>query len=264
MPDTAGSPMHSSLPRPSAAADAPLANGKGCWSVVSVPGIGSVETALARQQALADEVDATVRPVLMLWRCHQALLVSRTETRLPRFQQACIELASTGWPVVLRRSGGSACPIGPGTVQVSTIELAAPEETMEAKYAALAGIIQSALRAFGIESRTGTVAEAYCPGRFDVTVDGKKIAGISQRWFRNRNGVRYVTTAASVNVEQAPEQLAAVVNHFYDSAGSNQRCAVTALTSMRLSHATPLVAGQDSVAAAFDRGHRGRTSWPDR
>jgi lipoate-protein ligase A len=242
--------MKLSLPK-AAATGAPAPDHKAGWRVIRVPGASSVESGLARQQQLADEIDETATPVLMVWRCHQALLVSRTETRLSRFHQACIDLASTGWPVVLRKSGGGACPVGPGTVQICTIEPTAPEVTMEAKYAFLADLIQAALRAFGIDSRTGPVADAYCPGRFDIAVEAKKIAGMSQRWFRNRRSVRCVTTDASLNVRETPEQLAAVVNRFYCSAVSRCHCAAHAITNIQC-NTNSLVADQDLVATVAD------------
>jgi lipoate-protein ligase A len=206
---------------------------------------------LARQQGLAGEINRTTMPVLMVWRSHQALLVSRTETRLPCFHQACIKLASTGWPVVPRKSGGGACPVGPGTIQVSTIEAAAPDATMQAKYAFLAGLIHSTLRDFGIDSQIGPVAEAHCPGRFDVAVEGKKIAGISQHWFRNPRGIRCTVTAASINVEEPPERLADLVNRFYRSAESPGHCEANAITNIRC-NVRSLVADQDLVVAVAD------------
>ena len=208
---------------------------KAGWQVVCVPGLHSVEIGLARQQTLADELTSqSATPSLMLWRCQPALLVTRSETRLPHFDDAAAEMQAAGWPVLLRKSGGGACPAGLGTVQVSVIEAAAPGATMNVKYAALAELIQGTLRSYQIVSQTGFVAGAYCPGSYDLAVDGKKIAGMSQYWFRNCCGIRCVVTAASINVEEPPNVLAGVVNQFYSSAGSPLHCQAAALTNMRL------------------------------
>jgi hypothetical protein len=131
------------------------------------------------------------------------------------------------------------------------IEAAAPDATMQAKYASLAKVIQATLHAFGIASETAPVAEAYCPGRFDIAVEGKKIAGISQHWFRNPRGTRCAVTAASINVEESPEVLAAVVNRFYCSAESPGHCDATVITNIRC-NARSLVAEQDLVVAIAD------------
>jgi lipoate-protein ligase A len=153
---------------------------------------------------------------------------------LPRFAAAAAELRDIGWPVLLRGSGGAACPVGPGTVQVSLIEPAGSAAAMNAKYAGLAGLIRAALQLYRVVVRRGLVVGAYCPGKSDLAVEGKKIAGMSQHWFRNRCGVRCVVTAASINIEEAPEEFERVVNQFYRSAGSPLRCSAAALTNLRL------------------------------
>jgi lipoate-protein ligase A len=69
-------------------------------------------------------------------------------------------------------------------------------------------------------SEIRSIAGAYCPGNCDIAVEGKKIAGLSQHWFRNRHSVRCITTAASINVEERPKAFAGAINQFYRSAGS--------------------------------------------
>lgn len=203
--------------------------------VVTDPGVCSVEAGLAHQRALAEQLsDQSSAPVLLMWRSRPALLVSRSETRLPRFADSAAELREIGWPVLLRGSGGAACPVGPGTVQVSLIEPADSVVAMNAKYAGLAELIRAALHLHRIAARIGPVVGAYCPGKFDLAVDGRKIAGMSQHWFRNRGGVHCVVTAASINIEEAPEQFERVVNQFYRSAGGPLRCSASTLTNLRL------------------------------
>jgi hypothetical protein len=224
------------------------------WQVVYVPGIDAVEIGLGRQQALADElISPFVTPAVMIWRCQPALLVTRSDTRLPRFDAAAAAMRAARWPVFLRKSGGGACPVGAGTVQISMIEAASADATMNAKYVALTKIIQSALGFFGIASRTGSVAGAFCPGNYDLAVLGKKIAGMSQHWSRNRLGVRCIVTAASINIEEPPDVFADVVNLFYGSAGSPLRCQAAALTNMRLCAGTHYVTDSELASAVINQ-----------
>ena len=228
------------------------ANITGDRQIVLVPEIYPVEIGLARQQALADVLTSqSAAPALMAWRCQPALLVTRSETRLPHFDGAAAAMQAAGWPVLLRKSGGGACPVGSGTVQVSMIEAAFSGATMKAKYAVLTRLIQSTLDFFQIVSRTGSVLGAYCSGSCDLAVQGKKIAGMSQHWFRNRCGIRCVVTAASINIEEAPDVFAGVVNRFYDSAGGPLRCQAAALTNMRLCAGTTHLAGRDLASAVM-------------
>lgn len=214
------------------------------WRAVCIPETHPAEFGLAQMETLADELTGeSVAPALLVWRSQRALLVTRTDTHMPGFRESSDQIAAAGWPVVVRKSGGGACPISPGTVQVATIEPVVPGTTMNAKYDALTKLIQSTLQFFQLVARSGPIADAYCPGSYDLAIYGKKIAGISQHWLRNHSGIRCVVTAASINVEEAPDVLADAVNRFYSNAEKPLRCQAASLTSVRLS-------GGDDVEAA--------------
>jgi hypothetical protein len=205
----------------------------GGWRTVRLAQLLPAKMGLARMQQVADEIahEAAV-PALLIWRSQRALLVTRQDTRLPGFHESAAQMASVGWPVVARRSGGGACPVGPGTLELATVEPALAGATMNAKYEALSALIQAALHGFGIAARSGPVASAYCRGNYDLAVAGRKIAGLSQHWFRNRNDIRCVVTAASVNVAETSDALAAAVNRFYGAAGGRSRCRAACLTGL--------------------------------
>lgn len=211
----------------------PLPNGAaGAWRIVRIEQVLPAETGLARLQQIADKISGAVA-ALLIWRSQRAVLVTRQDTHLPHFHEACEYMAAAGWPVVVRRSGGGACPVGPGTIEVATVEPAAPAATINAKYEALSSLIQSGLQSFEILAQDAPVAGAYCSGNYDLAVAGRKIAGLSQHWFRNRSGVRCVVTAASINVEETPSALANAVNRFYRHAGGRARVQATCLTGVR-------------------------------
>lgn len=220
------------------------------WRIFGSPEIYPVEFRLAHEQVLADELtDQPTRRSLVIWRCKPSLLVTRTEMRLPHIEHVSAELRAAGWPLVLRKSGGAACPVGPGTVQLSMIEAAKCDATLAEKYRALAQLMKAVLCLYRIPAEIRLVAGAYCPGSYDLAVQSRKIAGMSQHWFRNRGGTRCIVTAASINIEEPPDMLAAVVNRFYDRAGGPFRCNAESLTNMRLCGARA-VAPDDDLAAA--------------
>jgi hypothetical protein len=226
----------------------------GCRQLMSIPAARPVEAGLARQRELADRLTSpSSAPLLLVWRSRPALLISRTETRLLHFEEAVTDMRAAGWPVVLRKSGGGACPVGPGTVQVSMIDPVLPQTTINGRYAVLAELLQATLRRYRVLAEIGLVAGACCPGAYDLAVAGRKIAGISQHWFRNRRGIRCVVTAASINVEEAPDEVAWVVNRFYRQAGSELRCDVGALTNFQLCGGAPGICGLDFVDLLIDQ-----------
>lgn len=224
------------------------------WRVVCTAVPDAAEAGLARQQALAEDIaGASSTPVLLIWRSQPALLVTRTDALLPRFEQAAQAAQEAGWPVLIRRSGGSACPVAPGTAQVATIMPASPGSAIEAHYDRLSQFIGRALRDFGVASGIGRVAEAFCQGRYDIGVAGRKIAGLSQRWFRNSRGVYCAVTAASINVTEDPPALAEAVNRFYEAAGGDARCRADAITCLRLCDGAGGRAERDLMASFIKR-----------
>jgi lipoate-protein ligase A len=226
----------------------------GNWRVISAPDVGAVEIALERQLTLANELTSqSAAPSLFVWRCQRTLLVTRPETRLPKFEEASAALQTAGWPVVLRKSGGGACPVGPGTVQISMAEVALAGTTIAAKYGALAELIRTGLSSYQITAQAGPVNGAYCPGTFDLAVQGKKIAGMSQHWFRNCFGIHCVVSAASINVEESPDEFADVVSQFYSRAGSSLCCTASAITNMRLCSRAANIAGREMIATVINR-----------
>jgi hypothetical protein len=141
--------------------------------IIAISAAHPVEAGLARQQELADQLTGpSSAPLLLVWRSEPALLVSRTETRLPHFEDALTDMRAAGWPVVLRKSGGGACPVGRGTVQVSMIDPILPLTTINGRYAVLAELLQATLRRYSVLADPGLVAAAYCPGTYDFAVAG--------------------------------------------------------------------------------------------
>lgn len=191
----------------------------------------TAEAGLQRQQRLAEFITPERPRLLLLWRAPQALLVCRGDTYLPDFSRAADRLDAEGWPVLLRRSGGSACPIAGGTLQIAIARAAVPGLTIEDGYGELAGLIRDALRSCGLAAEIGAVPEAFCPGRYDIAIGGRKVAGLSQHW-RTCGGVMTATTAATLIVTSDTAPLVQIVNLFYEIAGGTSRCTETAVSTV--------------------------------
>lgn len=118
-------------------------------------------------------------------------------------------------PVLVRGSGGQVVVHGPGVLQVS---LAVPEAvwtgSIDEAFGLFAqGVVRGLVR-LGFRPEVGEIPEAYCPGRYDVAIAGRKIMGISQRRTR-----RALLVHGALNVAVAPEWLADHLEAFYAAAG---------------------------------------------
>ncbi len=200
--------------------------------VVRMEDFPAAAAGIARQESLSAEVAAGERPLLLMWQAPRALIVGRSDTRLPGFTDACERLAAEGWPVHVRRSGGSACPVSEATLQIALTERAPAGTTIDAGYEHVAAMLQALLEPLGLDALPCEATTAFCPGRYDLTVDGRKIAGLSQHWQQKPDGMT-VTTAASLIVEDCREEFVRIVDMFYAAAGSPSRCAPRSISSVR-------------------------------
>ncbi|MDH5540882.1 MAG: lipoate--protein ligase [Rhizobacter sp.] len=173
------------------------------------------------------------RAAAHLWRGEPGLLVPRSCTALP------------GWPaaqrshrVLVRASGGGVVPQGPGLLNLSLVWCAegstgsVPTGT-DAVYRALCDEIGGALSRLGIEAAPQAVDGSFCDGRFNLAVDGRKLAGAAQSW-RRIAGVPVVLAHAVIVVDADPLALTDTVNAFERDLGSGRRYRADALTSVAL------------------------------
>jgi octanoyl-[GcvH]:protein N-octanoyltransferase len=141
------------------------------------------------------------RPVARLWQAAPSLVVPRRLSDLTLFDHAAARSARRNWPVVTRGSGGHAVPLQPGILNLTLAYPAASGWSIDAAYRHLAGILVAALCATGIDARIGEVPGAFCPGRFDLSVGGRKVAGTAQRRRPLPDGSSLVLAHACLLVE---------------------------------------------------------------
>lgn len=140
---------------------------------------------VAWDAALGEEVAASDGPATYrVWTNERCIVVTRREARLPGYREAARASRNEGWPVVVRDSGGTAIPHLPETLQF-TLTLPrrrGDEPTIEAVYRALGAPVRDALERLGLPATFGQVPRSFCDGRFNLVVDGRKVAGSAQRW----------------------------------------------------------------------------------
>jgi lipoate-protein ligase A len=182
---------------------------------------------LQAEQDLLAEVCAGRQPHgLLFWQpTDHALVMPRRMNRLQHFDSACAELAASGWPVLLRETGGEPVPQSPATVNVALVYAAPRSEgdqnRLEIAYRRLCDPLCAVLDAYGGKSSLGEVAGAFCDGRFNVNLDGRKWVGTAQRWRQGLSGTRPVVLVhGAMLMNNERQSMVGAVNRF------NQRCGV--------------------------------------
>ncbi|MHA7966903.1 lipoate--protein ligase family protein [Paenibacillus sp. CAU 1782] len=156
--------------------------------------------------------------VCHIWRQSRAFILGSRDNRMPHADGAKQWLQASGWPVMVRNSGGAAVPLDSGVVNLSLI---LPKgETSETGYngdfETMYRLIAQALRNTGKAVEKGEIQGAYCPGDFDLSIDGFKFCGIAQR-----RQVHAAIIQAFVVAEGSGRDRAEFVRSFYDIASGN-------------------------------------------
>ena len=184
---------------------------------------------LVRVGTLAKSIAAgKYPPCLLIWRAHPALVATGSEARLAGFDRASAMLLASGWPVVTRKSGGGLFPVTPDTLQMAVLRRHEQGLSFDNVYDHLARTIIGALASMGLEGEVGEVPTGFCPGRYDIAIGGRKLAGLSQHWPADGS----IIAEASVLMGGDPHELAAAVNCFHVETGSGRCCDPAAITSV--------------------------------
>lgn len=126
-------------------------------------------------------------PATRTWVHHDTIVLGIQDARLPFLQGGIDYLKQQGYRVIVRNSGGLAVVLDSGVFNITLVFSEKQKVDIDRGYEAMAAFVRRMLEPFEVTVETGEVKGSYCPGRFDLSINGKKFAGISQR--RIRSGI---------------------------------------------------------------------------
>ena len=187
----------------------------------------TVEAGLQAEQDLLATVCAGDQEFgLLFWQpSDRALVMPRRLSRLPGFEEACLASAENGWPVLLRETGGEPVPQSAATVNIALVYAPPRSEgdhgRIETGYRRLCDPICTLLTELGGNASLGEVEGAFCDGRFNVNLDGRKMVGTAQRWRQSKGGQRPVGLVhGALLLDDERESMVQAVNRFNEACGS--------------------------------------------
>lgn len=197
---------------------------------MSLPTPLTIEFGLqAEQDLLASVCAGDAEFGLLFWQpTDRALVMPRRLNRLPQFDHACEVSAAAGWPVLLRETGGEPVPQSAATINIALVYAPPRSEgdlnRIETGYRRLCDPICQLLDELGGTSSVGEIDGAFCDGRFNVNLDGRKMVGTAQRWRQSQGGQRPVGLVhGAMLMDDEREAMVAAVNRFNEACGLEQR-----------------------------------------
>jgi octanoyl-[GcvH]:protein N-octanoyltransferase len=168
----------------------------------------------ALEELLCRKIGQGASPMLHLWRHPGAFVMGLRDSRLPQVHEARKWLESQGYTTAVRNSGGAAVPLD---LNVLNMTLMLPRITGNMDYRkdfeTMTELIRESLAELTGDVMNGEVAGSFCPGDYDMSIQGRKFCGIAQRRQQFALAVQ-----AFVIVDGAGEDKAAMARAFYDRA----------------------------------------------
>ncbi|MGG3999220.1 lipoate--protein ligase family protein [Anoxybacillus kestanbolensis] len=195
------------------------------WRVIDHTSLGpsfDAKQSFAFDDALCESVGSgQSQPVVRLWVHHHTVVLGIQDTKLPHIERGLAYLHEQGWHTIVRNSGGLAVVLDEGVLNVSLIFPDTKKGIdIDRGYEAMATLIACMLPEARVQA--GEVVGSYCPGSFDLSIDGKKFAGISQRRIRGGVAVQVYICANESGATRAE-----FIRQFYERALAGEQTKFT-------------------------------------
>lgn len=151
-------------------------------------------------------------PTVRTWVHGNTVVLGIQDHRLPHIEEALPILHAAGYQTIVRNSGGLAVVLDEGVLNVSIV-LSEQEGSIDIPegYEAMLEFVRLLFPEAADQIEAYEIVGSYCPGTYDLSIDGRKFAGISQR--RLRQGV---AVQVYLCVEGSGSERAALVRDLYE------------------------------------------------
>lgn len=152
-------------------------------------------------------------PTIRTWVHDHTVVLGIQDHRLPFVQEGIEYLKSGGYDSIVRNSGGLAVVLDEGVLNVSIV-LSEKQNAININsgYDVMVDFIKLLFPSVANQIEAYEIVGSYCPGTYDLSIGGKKFAGISQR--RLRDGV---AVQIYLCIEGSGSERAQLIKNFYDS-----------------------------------------------
>lgn len=155
--------------------------------------------------------------VMRAWVHAPTVVLGIQDTRLPAAADGLEYLREQGYEVIVRNSGGLAVVLDEGIYNLSLIFKEERRTSIHAGYEWMWSFMQEVFDDSPGYIDAYEIVGSYCPGSYDLSIDGKKFAGISQR--RIRGGVAVQIYLA---VTRSGAARAEILREFYERAAADR------------------------------------------
>lgn len=150
-------------------------------------------------------------PTIRLWVHQNTVVLGIPDARLPFIEEGVGLLSQRGYHAVVRNSGGLAVALDEGVLNISLVLPDVKNLSIHVCYEAMVSFVQYMLADLTDKIEAYEIVGSYCPGDYDLSINGKKFAGISQRRVKDGAAIQIY-----LDVEGHGKERAALIRDFYE------------------------------------------------
>ncbi|EKU46030.1 lipoate--protein ligase family protein [Staphylococcus massiliensis] len=152
--------------------------------------------------------------VVRTWIHQHTVILGIHDSRLPYLTDGIKYLTDeVGYNAIVRNSGGLGVVLDQGILNISLIFKGKTEIKIDDAFTLMYILIDAMFEDENVHIDTVEIEHSYCPGKFDLSIDGQKFAGISQR--RVKGGI---AVQIYLCVEGSGSERAEMMRKFYEIA----------------------------------------------
>lgn len=155
--------------------------------------------------------------VIRFWST-EGIIFGKIDTLLPEFENGLKSLQLEDNKTLVRKAGGLAVACDDGILNLSILFSKENQHIggLNEAYAFGVDLIRYLLKDLHLDIEVGEISSSYCPGKYDLSVNGEKFSGMAQ--YRSKNAVMLMVTLC-INGDQ--QKRCKLIKDFYDTANPN-------------------------------------------
>lgn len=164
-------------------------------------------------QALA--LDLQEETLIIRFWSAEGIIFGKIDTLLPGFGNGLKSLQLDENKTLVRKAGGLAVACDSGILNLSILFSKETQQIggLNEAYTFGVDLIRYLLKDLHIDINVGEISHSYCPGKYDLSVNGKKFSGMAQ--YRSKHAVMLMVTLC-INGDQ--QKRCELIKDFYDIA----------------------------------------------
>lgn len=157
--------------------------------------------------------------ILHFWPMDQTVILGMMDSQVAQLDKGLASIGRAGYSPIIRSLGGLAVVADEGILNVTLIlpNPSGHKVDLRESYQVMVDLIAQALSDFPFEVVSGEVATSYCPGTYDLSIKGRKFAGLAQRVYKQA-----IAISAYISVHGNQAERGQLVADFYQESSGGQ------------------------------------------